>query len=273
MPGGAVLPPPSLLFNFTIQSFKMSKNDPEYYHGIGKDIVLNGIFERFPELIPYVGENYYSDNHKRLIFIGESNYFPASFDPLLEKIKRYGDKTLLPLSPQELQSLRDFIEVFPDEQKWYKEYTGKPIPESIKSFVGNAIDYKTFNNVFRLIKGILKDETEKSGLEQVAFYNYFLRPAVDNGKTKGFKPQALDREVAGAALCGIIECLQPQVIVFLSKKAFEAFDKYLRDKNLNYDDIKILWAYHPASRRHWWRGLYGKTYLENILKESWVERK
>lgn len=229
----------------------MSQNEPKYYYGIGTDIVKEGIFERFPELIPYVGENYYSSYHKKLIFIGESNYFPAEFELLVEKIERYGNSTLL--TSDEIQFLHDFVEVFPNEYKWYKEYTGKPIPQSIKSFVGNAIDYKPFNdNVFGLIKSILKDkniETEGCGLDQVAFYNYFLRPAVAKGTKKGFKPQALDREVAGAALCDIIKRLEPQIIVFLSKKAFGEFKKYLEDYKVHYNATEIHAIDHPNSWR------------------------
>lgn len=255
----------------------MSKNDP--YHGIGMDIVHGGIFERFPELIPYVGENYYSSNHKKLIFIGESNYFPAEFEPLLEKIKQYGDCTLL--TPNEIQFLHDFVEVFPDENKWYKEYIRNPIPKSIQSFVGNAIDYKPFNDkVFDAAKSILKDKKDKnieiggSGLAEVAFYNYFLRPAVDKGKTKGFKPRPLDREVAGAALCGIIECLHPQIIVFLSKLAFREFKKYLDYKNYNYNDTEIHAINHPNA----WRFTrkddpnHPKILLKNILNKWALNR-
>lgn len=258
----------------------MSKNDPEYYHGIGTDIVKEGIFERFPELIPYVGENYYSSYHKKLIFIGESNYFPDEFEPLVEKIKRYGNSTLL--TSDEIPFLHDFVEVFPDEYKWYKEYTGKPIPQSIKSFVGNAIGYKTFNdNVFSLIERILEKNagTKGSGLDQVAFYNYFLRPAVDKGKAKGFKPKPLDREVAGAALCGIIECLHPQVIVFVSKLAFREFKKYLDYKNCNYNDISNFNIHynntdiHAINHPNAWRYTrkdnpnHPRILLERILNE------
>lgn len=49
----------------------------EFYFGIGKEIVKEGVFERFPELIPAVGDNYYrKDNiHGKMLLIGESNYF------------------------------------------------------------------------------------------------------------------------------------------------------------------------------------------------------
>ena len=52
----------------------MSKNDKEFYYGI------NGIFERFPELIPAVGEHYYREDglHKKLMLVAESNYLGVS---------------------------------------------------------------------------------------------------------------------------------------------------------------------------------------------------
>jgi len=65
------------------------------FENIGKEIVSEGIFERFPKLRPYVGANYDNSNkHKKLLVIVESNYFDES---VAEK------------------------SVFKDTQMWYKE--------------------------------------------------------------------------------------------------------------------------------------------------------
>lgn len=260
-------------------------NDQQkFFHGIGTDIVKEGIFERFPELIPCVGVNYERDGkHKKLLFIGESNYFPVELNLLIEKIERDGDSTLL--TPNEIQNLHEFIAVFPDKNKWYKDYTGKPIPQSIKSFVSNDTGYDPFVKTFKMANDILRNHGVEPGgerLYETTFYNYFLRPALDPGssKAKKFKPEEIDREVAGVALCGIIERLKPQVIVFLSKFSFVAFQQYLnrRDKHYNkisnvdirYNNVEIHGVVHPSSP--WWNrnnGVYGRARLEKILKESW----
>lgn len=229
-----------------IKTFKMSKND---YSGIGMDIVHEGIFKRFPELVPYVGENYSREDgkHKKLLFVGNSNYF---------------DKELVAVS------------VFQNAKEWYTGATDKLIPENKKQDVNCAKYYHTLNRAFNVANEVLKKiepGDEKWPLHETAFYNYFLRPALNlgKGKSKEFKPEPIDREVAGAALCGIIECLQPHVIVFFRKPTFIAFDEYRKNKNLSYDNLQICWTYHPASPR-WWHGAYGRNHLEEILRKHWL---
>lgn len=229
----------------------VNKNSKEFYHGIGKDIVTEGIFERFPELIPYVGENYYSGNHKQLIFIGGSNYFE-----------------------KELEA----VSVFQDAKEWYTgNAIDKLIPENKKGSVKCAKGYWILDEAFKGAHDVLKNRGIKLDndwlLNEAAFYNYFLRPALDPGKgmTKTFIPEPLDREVAGAALHGIIERLQPQIIVFLSKLAYNEFERYRRDKNLNYTNLLIDRVSYPSSP--WWNrngGAYGKGKLEGILETHWV---
>ena len=60
-----------------IKIMEYNSNQPEFYYGMGKDLVKEGIFERFPELIPAVGDNYWREDgkHKKLLLVGESNYF------------------------------------------------------------------------------------------------------------------------------------------------------------------------------------------------------
>lgn len=229
----------------------VNKNSKEFYYGIGKDIVPGGIFERFPELIPYVGENYYSGNHKQLIFIGDSNYFE-----------------------KELEA----VSVFQDAKEWYTgNVIDKLIPENKKGSVKCAKGYSTLDKAFTVANDVLKNRGIKLDndwlLNEAAFYNYFLRPALNpgNGIAKKFIPEPLDREVAGAALHGIIERLQPQIIVFLSKLAYNEFERYRRGKSLNYTDLLIERVSHPSSL--WWNrngGAYGKGKLERILAANWV---
>lgn len=230
---------------------QVNKNSKEFYHGIGKDIVTEGIFERFPELIPCVGKHYEraDGKHKRLLIVGESNYFP-----------------------RELES----ESMFQDAEQWYRGKTKKLIPESMRVAVSNDIGYRPFNQVFNIVNNVLKSKgvgNVGERLDETAFYNYFLRPALNpgNGIAKKFIPEPLDREVAGAALHGIIERLQPQIIVFLSKLAYNEFERYRRGKSLNYTDLLIERVSHPSSL--WWNrngGAYGKGKLERILAANWV---
>ena len=40
-----------------------SNNIPDLLSSIGKNIVSEGVFERFPELVPAIGFNYWSKNN------------------------------------------------------------------------------------------------------------------------------------------------------------------------------------------------------------------
>ena len=149
----------------------------------------------------------------------------------------------------------------------------KVIPEYRKTAVSNWIGYPTFNKVFNIMDKVLSDYgiEHKDGLHESAFYNYFLRPAYNDGKRKGFRPQDIDREVSGLALSGIIERLKPNLIIFLSKKAYTEFSKFINNKNLVYKDVDIEHVSHPASI--WWNrngGINGKTKFENLLNHFWL---
>lgn len=226
----------------------------KFFYGIGTNIIREGIFERFPELIPCVGMNYERTDgkHKKMLLVGESNYF---------------DKSL------------ESVSVFQEAERWYKEDTDKLIPEEMRVAVSNDIGYKTFNRVFDIAREVLNDngvESVGDRLDETAFYNYYLRPALNPGPgvAKKIKPESIDKEVAGVALCGIIERLQPQLIVFFSKPAYDDFNWYIEYNGLKtkYDAIKIDRVSHPSSA--WWNrnnGEKGRALLKKILKEYWLQ--
>ena len=210
--------------------------------------VTEGIFVRFPDLIPVVREHYWREDgrHSKLLLIGESNYFDDN------DVKHC-----------------DFL----DAVKCYKAADARLIPDYRKRDVSNDIGYKTFNKVFNIMDRVLTEANveHETGLSEAAFYNYFLRPAYNASGSKGFKPQPIDNEVSGEALTGIISEIKPDTIIFLSKLAYEAFNNYCATKGLAYSDIITERVSHPACR--WWNrygGVYGKAKFELLLKEHWV---
>ena len=217
---------------------------------IGKDgIVKEGIFVRFPELVPAVSEHYWREDgkHKKLLLIGESNYFNDNDVPE-----------------------SDFL----NSEKWYTGADAKLIPEKRKTDVSNYISYPTFNKVFDIMDSVLDEagiEHEK-GLSEAAFYNYYLRPAYNAGGSKGFRPQPIDDEVAGEALTGIIGEIKPDVIIFLSKLAYTAFNDYCAAKGLSFDSIVIEHITHPAAWRWEADGVArNKARIAQLLREHWVK--
>lgn len=220
---------------------------------IGKGgIVEEGIFARFPELVPAWGNHFWREDraHKKMLLIGESNYFNDADIP-------YSD--------------------FLQPQEWYRNPDAKLIPEYRKTDVGNWKTYKTFTRVYDCMNRILDEnhiEHEEDALCESAFYNYFLRPAYNTGRKKQFVPQPVDLDVAGEALTGIIRVLEPELIVFLSKLAYSSFLKYCNEKEIVWEGIAIELVNHPAS----WRfhnaeksACCGKIKFETLLREYWIE--
>ena len=220
------------------------------FHEIGKEgTVKEGIFNRFPELVPTFPANFNGKErkHKSMLLIAESNYF-----------KDYDIAN------------SDFL----DADKWYLCPDAKLIPEYRKRDVSTDIGYTTFDKVFNIMCKVLEENHIEHGsrlLDEAGFYNYFLRPAYDNGETRGFSPQAIDKEVAGEALEGILRIANPELVVFLSKLAFREFEIYRRVKQADFGNMIFDHVSHPASI--WWNrddGKYGKRRFENLLRRYWI---
>ena len=224
--------------------------------GIGKDLIKEGVFERFPELIPAVGEpNYWKGEHSKLLLVGESNYFEDKFE-----------------------SISDFKE----PNKWYFGGKDRLIPPEKIDFVNNWVGSRGHNNIFKSIKTVLDEEGiinyNSYLLQEAAYYNYFLRPASEkdkNGKKNlGFEKNCkqIDCEVAYSALCGIIEVIKPDIVIFVSKFAWGKFEEYRKMGNKQFENVSIDYVNHFS--RACWNDENGKKRFENLLREfCWVKKK
>lgn len=218
--------------------------------GIGKDLIKEGIFERFPALIPAVGEpNYWNGEHSKLLLVGESNYFENKFE-----------------------SKSDFKE----PNKWYFESKDRLIPPEKIDLVNNWVGSRGHNNIFKSMKTVLDEEGiinyNSYLLQEAAYYNYFLRPASVKNKNCGFEKDCkpTDCEVAYSALCGIIEEIKPDIVIFVSKFAWEKFEEYRKKGNMQFENVSIDYVNHFS--RACWNEENGKQKFENLLKDYWVKK-
>ena len=148
------------------------------------------------------------------------------------------------------------------------------IPKGKKKDVSNYKGYKTFDRLCKSMNEVLNETLCEHVYEEAMFYNYFLRPATVRKNNRSFKKDCtqLDRDVAGSALCGIIDLDRPDVVIFVSKYAHSEFRKYLESNKLSYA-IPIDFVNHPAHPASWHhRNGNGKQKFERLLREYWIAK-
>jgi hypothetical protein len=209
------------------------------------------IFERFPELKPYV-YNYWTNNtHRQLLLIGESNFFRKS-------------------DSNHFQNTNDWYKNAPKEEL----IPDKELKVSVAN--GSKIEASQLKGLNQSIKKMNLDSTD------VAFYNYFLRPALNEGKENGFGRkgyyQDIDGEVAFAAFCGILKELKPNLVIFATRVGFERMEEFRNKTRTDFaqivDGVVIERVSHPSCS--WWNyndGIYGHQKFERLLCEHWLKEK
>ncbi len=235
------------------------------YSNIGKDgIVKEGIFVRFHELKPACDDKIwgFSNFHRKLMIVGESNYLKDNVDS-----------------------------VFKDPKAWYQGEASiiKQFLKDQEKKVSNWKYYRTFSKLCKVMNEVANTHC-KSVYEEAVFYNYFLRPATVRGTNKSFEKdcEQIDRDVAGSALCGVIEMFQPDIVIFASKYAYDEYKDYVKNTNnsnirfvseykylelVEYNlKIRIDYVNHPAARgnNNWYKSENGKQKFECLLKEYWL---
>lgn len=136
----------------------------------------------------------------------------------------------------------------------------------------NCNGYKSFDRLCKSINEVLNETLCEHVYEEAMFYNYFLHPATVRKKNRSFKKDCtqLDHDVAGCALCGIIDLDNPDVVIFLSKYIYLGFNKYMTSNRLSYN-IPIDFVNHPAIHFFWnHRNGNGKQKFEKLLREYWI---
>lgn len=210
-------------------------------------------YESHQYMLPFVGINYESLKHKKLLLVGESHY------------------------------VRENTKVHLDVDAWYN---GSAVLEEEDCDYCNTRNARLFGygNFIEPIENDL-EKIFPSGINEIASYNYFLRPA---NKGKSFREICTkkDREFAVRNFHNILEILSPDLIVFAGVFAFDSaewkdypiyFGEYLWDYTKR-KKIEYLPCNHP-SRGEWTQpirrgGMAGRNnsqvFLE-FLQKNWMK--
>jgi hypothetical protein len=194
----------------------------------------SGYYRHTPQMMPWVGEEYDGDGHKKILFIGQSHYLPDSADKKLFTVDGWYEQEENSLNPDGEEYDWTNTRVIISQRNWSSKAHGiyRDIDKAIREVANvKKPPYIGCDNMFRF----------------VAFYNYFLRPA---SKGTSFKNiiQDKDKEIAKDAVNDIIGLLKPDYIYFLSKFAWETFCK----NDLKHPDISnIIVDYSPNPSSSW----------------------
>jgi hypothetical protein len=204
------------------------------------DKKLHGIkhYSTHPEMLPYVGDNY---NKSKLLIISESHYAPKSFKEECRPEDWYHNRTI----------------------ELYKKMEGNT---GTRNVINNYITGKG-HRLFSNIEAALKRTDRNLALENIAWYNFYQRPA--KHKKEFNNPAQEDIAVSLDVFEGVLEILDPNLVIFVSKNAFGCLQKgpgKKKDREWSeemrahqYKQFKnpIVVTTHPNSS--WWNRKHGKN--------------
>lgn len=191
---------------------------------MNQELYDNALFEidhykRMPQMLPWVGKNY-GKEFKKVLFVGESHYLPeGSTCHLNSDIWYMLEKNKLSLDEVFYTTTRDALLInYKRNQIWRDT-----------SFVMKKVGISYFdenNNIY----------------DHFAFYNFFQRPAQVEGDQLYVDKN--DIVEANNVFQKILDVIKPQVVIFLSSKAWNSCYK----KDIS--DIYFDFTAHPSSI--WW---------------------
>jgi len=210
----------------------------EYHYG-------NSHYKKYPVMKPWVGSNYVSDKHKKLLVLGESHYLPEGSTKSHDLDAWYSGSE---------DSLDD------EEKGWI--HTRGIIKKNVEDNYCNSA-HGIFRNIAKAVNSVgCQYASPLEAMNDIAFMNYFQRPAEKTGESIHVGQK--DVEIATSVLTDVIETLAPDIVIFVSFKA--AWHGKCIVESLN---IPVTATPHPTCR--WWNkqtkkyGGYGRDVIPKFL--------
>ena len=210
------------------------------------------IYKFHPELTPFIGK-LYPKAPLKVLFLGESHYLPAAYNHKVGQEWYERSTASYGFSAEALAWLNTAAIIRHDV-----------IESNYKNPAHNI-----YRNIGKVYGEVFAKGDYPQALEYIAFGNYFLRPAEVCGES--IIINSWDEEVRSfQQLAALEKQLQPALIVFVSKKAYESFVRVAQAQGATALLSKAKSVPHPNSA--WWNraiaqyeGRTGKEELKNIL--------
>ena len=215
----------------------------KYEHPL--DAKLLGIprLASIPAMLPFIGGNYESPLHKKLLLIGESYYFP--YESTIHR----------------------------DPAVWYQTKLSD-LNESEVSYLNcrallSSLGHPMYQEISRCIAE-LPLEGDSDPISQIAYMNAFFRPAPEHGESILHHAEEVDYQFSHSISEEVINILSPDLVVYLSKYAWNSSGFHVA-KNVTGPVFEK--TAHPTSPRHWNVATYpdGREKFMRILREQFLE--
>lgn len=209
-------------------------------------------YEQYPMMRPYVGKEFHKAGNPSLLLIGESHYVDEDSAHRSSPTTWYSGAS---------DSLLEIDLAYINTAQILEHSRVEGFRNKSHSIMRNAL------SIINEYGPRYPDYTRVA--DNIAFYNFFLRPAVDGGSLKHeLSPQ--DIEVANEAFHLHFNALKPSAVIFLS---ILAHDRLATPVSL---PVPVVATPHPGCR--WWNqaaakygNRRGKDILRDFLKTtSWV---
>ena len=214
-------------------------------------------------MLPFVGDNYESSKHKKLLLVGESSYMPNGFT-IHHNVDLWYSRDID--FKKEIEGYERYCSIH-GARYWKCSSFDKNIDSAVR---------EAFPNV------------GENAFNEMASYNYFLRPT-DGDSFKNICTER-DREESIRVFYNLLEILKPDLIVLASMFALKCVEGdfprycncYLWDYTSNHK-MHYIFTRHP-SQPWWWnkvkeaiihgedyfQGLSSKQFFVKYLKENWL---
>lgn len=241
-------------------------------------------YEIHPEYMPFVGDRY---DEFKILHVGESHFIPQEVGSDLFSIA-YFKEHWWDDACEELKNCQEKNDHNKKGSKWGGWFRTKSVVEDYLN--GNRThSHGIFSELVKVFAFVCKKRTiphinddEAKNYECFAFMNFFQMPALYAGMKywDSLKKSAIEsgmtRKQANAyagkfwddavqrssdVLDNVIDVLNPNVVIFTSKSAADAYKGKYRNSSL------VIAAMHPASP-HWNSSKNGKSGKERLI-EQW----
>lgn len=198
-------------------------------------------YEQYPIMRPFVGDRFYTSTKPKLLLIGESHYLDED-TPQRNPASWYQGSS---------SSLSEYDAGFVHTKQLFIDSREDGFSNKAHSIWSNPLWVINKNGPR------YADYTEVA--DDIAFYNFFLRPAIDGASLES-ETCEMDLALANEAFAFHFASLKPTAIVFLSQFAHSCFNHTI--------DVPVIATPHPGPA--WWNRVaqsYGNKRGQDILAD------